>query len=55
MKHKKNHYITREDFYDEDEHKDMRKNQRRRPIRNWTKTFIENQNDVDDIDEFYSR
>ena len=54
MKYKKNQYGTRED-YDDDEYEDMRKNQKRRPIRNWTKTFIENQNETDDIDEFHSR
>lgn len=53
MKYKKNHYGTRED-YDDDEYADMRKGQKRRPIRNWTKAFVEHQEEADEIDDFYS-
>jgi len=54
MKYKKNQYGTRED-YDDEEYADMRKGQKRRPIRNWTKAFVEHQSEADEIDEFYSR
>lgn len=53
MKYKKNHYGTRED-YDDEEYADMRKGQKRRPIRNWTKAFVEHQEEADAIDDFYS-
>lgn len=53
MKYKKNYYGTHED-YDDDEYADIRKGQKRRPIRNWTKAFVEHQEEADEIDDFYS-
>lgn len=52
MKHKKNQYGTREEYNDE-EHSDLRKEHKRRPIRNWTKAFVEHQDEADEIDDFY--
>lgn len=52
MKYKKNHYGTRED-YDDEEYADIRKGQKRRPIRNWTKAVVEHLEEVDEIDDFY--
>lgn len=54
MKYKKNHYEKNEN-YDDEEYADLRKGQKRRPIRNWTKAFVNHQDDADDIDEFYTR
>lgn len=53
MKYKKNYYGTHED-YDDEEYADIRKGQKRRPIRNWTKAFVEHQEEADEIDDFYS-
>lgn len=52
MKYKKNHYGTRED-YDDEEYADIRKGQKRRPIRNWTKAVVEHLEEADEIDDFY--
>jgi len=52
MKYKKNYYGTNED-YDDGEVSDMRKGNKRRPIRNWTKAYVENLDDADEIDDFY--
>lgn len=53
MKYKKNHYGTQED-YDDGEVSDMRKGSKRRPIRNWTKAFVEHQDDYDEYDDFHN-
>lgn len=53
MKYKKNQYGVNESVDDED-YADMRKGNKRRPIRNWTKAYVENQEDADEIDDFYS-
>lgn len=52
MKYKKNYYGTHED-YDDEEYADLRKGQKRRPIRNWTKAFVEHSDEADAIDDFY--
>lgn len=52
MKYKKNHYGTHED-YDDDEYAEMRKGAKRRPIRNWTKAYVEHLDEADEIDDFY--
>ena len=52
MKYKKNYYGTHED-YDDEEYADMRKGQKRRPIRNWTKAFVEHSDEAEAIDDFY--
>jgi len=53
MKYKKNYYGTNED-YDDGEVADMRKGNKRRPIRNWTKVYSEHLDEADEIDDFYS-
>lgn len=53
MKYKKNYYGSHED-YDDEEYADLRKGQKRRPIRNWTKAFVEHLDEADEIDDFYS-
>jgi len=53
MKYKKNYYGSHED-YDDEEYADIRKGQKRRPIRNWTKAFVEHLDEADEIDDFYS-
>lgn len=53
MTYKKNHYGTQE-VYDDEEHADMRKGAKRRPIRNWTKVYTEHSDEADEIDDFYS-
>ena len=53
MKYKKNYYGTHED-YDDDEYAELRAGQKRRPIRNWTKAYVQNQDEADAIDDFYS-
>lgn len=53
MKYKKNLYGTRED-YDDEEYADMRKGQKRRPIRNWTKAFVQYEDEADAIDDFHN-
>lgn len=52
MKYKKNHYGTQENV-DDDDYVDMRKGYKRRPIRNWTKAYVQHQDDADEIDDFY--
>lgn len=52
MKYKKNYYGTHED-YDDEEYADLRKGQKRRPIRNWTKAFVEHSDEAEAIDDFY--
>jgi hypothetical protein len=52
MKYKKNHYGTQENVDDED-YVDMRKGSKRRPIRNWTKAYVQHQDEADEIDDFY--
>jgi hypothetical protein len=54
MKYKKNHYGTHED-YDDAEYADLRKGQKRRPIRNWTKAWVEHETEADAVDDFYVR
>jgi hypothetical protein len=54
MKHKKNYFDRRND--DEEDQVNMRKQEhKRRPIRNWTKTYIEHADEADDLDEFHGR
>jgi hypothetical protein len=53
MKYKKNHYGTTE-MVDDEDHADMRKGNKRRPIRNWTKVYTEHLDEADEIDDFYS-
>ena len=53
MKYKKNHYGNHEEVDDED-HADLRKGAKRRPIRNWTKAYVEHLDEADEIDDFYS-
>jgi hypothetical protein len=57
MKHKKNFYDRGGRFRDdEDEQANLRKQeQKRRPIRNWTKIYTEHADEVDDLDEFYGK
>lgn len=53
MKYKKNHYGTQENV-DDEEYVDMRNGAKRRPIRNWTKAYVEHLDEADEIDDFYS-
>ena len=54
MKHKKNHFDRRND--ENEEVVDMRKqSHKRRPIRNWTKTWIDHADEADDLDEFHAK
>jgi hypothetical protein len=53
MKYKKNHYGTQENV-DDEEDVDMRNGAKRRPIRNWTKAYVEHLDEADEIDDFYS-
>lgn len=53
MKYKKNHYGTHESVDDED-HAELRGGNKRRPIRNWTKAYVEHLDEADEIDDFYS-
>lgn len=53
MKYKKNHYGVAENS-DDEEYVDMRKGTKRRPIRNWTKAYVEHVDEADEIDDFYS-
>lgn len=53
MKYKKNYYGTNEKMDDED-HVELRKGTKRRPIRNWTKAYVEHLDEADEIDDFYS-
>ena len=53
MKYKKNYYGTHED-YDDEEYAELRAGQKRRPIRSWTKAYVQNQDEADVIDDFYS-
>lgn len=52
MKYKKNHYGVNETVDDED-YADLRKGNKRRPIRNWTKAYVEHLDEADEIDDFY--
>jgi hypothetical protein len=52
MKYKKNYYGTHED-YDDEEYAELRAGQKRRPIRNWTKAYVEHLDEADVIDDFY--
>lgn len=53
MKYKKNYYGTHED-YDDEEYAELRAGQKRRPIRNWTRAYTQNRDEVEVIDDFYS-
>jgi hypothetical protein len=53
MKYKKNHYGTQENV-DDEEYVDMRNGAKSRPIRNWTKAYVEHLDEADEIDDFYS-
>jgi hypothetical protein len=50
MKQKK----TRFDDYDDDGEVMSKDNKRRRPVRNWTKAFVEHQDDYDEYDDFHN-
>jgi hypothetical protein len=52
MKYKKTHYGTHE-IVDDEDYVDMRKGVKRRPIRNWTKAWIDHETEADEIDDFY--
>jgi hypothetical protein len=54
MKYKKNQYGNNED-YDDEEYSDLRKGQKRRPIRNWKKAWVEHETEADVVDDFYTR
>ena len=54
MKYKKNYYGTHED-YDDAEYAEVRKSQKIRPIRNWTKAWVEHEEQADEVDDFYGR
>lgn len=51
MKAKKTHLIDRDE---EENYHDTKNRDKRRPIRNWTKAWIEHETDADEIDDFYT-
>jgi hypothetical protein len=50
MKHKKTWF----DDYDEDNYKNSKDSNKRRPVRNWTKAFVDHQEDYDEYDDFHN-
>lgn len=46
-------YTKKMRFTDDDEENAERDSKQRRPIRNWTKAFIEHQEDYDEYDDFH--
>lgn len=54
MKTKKNHLndSIREEV--EEYHFTPKNREKRRPIRNWTKAWVEHETDADEVDDFYS-
>jgi hypothetical protein len=52
MKTKKNH--LKDSFVEDEETITLKSRERRRPIRNWTKAWVEHETDADEIDDFYT-
>lgn len=51
MKHKKTWF---DDYDEENSHRGAKDENRRRPVRNWTKVFVEHQEDYDEYDDFHN-
>lgn len=54
MKTKKNHLKDTIGEDVEEFHLTPKNRERRRPIRNWTKAWVEHETDADEVDDFYS-
>lgn len=51
MKQKKTWF----DEYDEDNyHRESKDSRKRRPVRNWTKAFVDHQDDYEEYDDFHN-
>jgi hypothetical protein len=54
MKTKKNHLNEMVVEEPEEFHFSPKTREKRRPIRNWTKAWVEHETDADEVDDFYS-
>ncbi len=54
IKAKRNLNLNEDDYEEYDQSK-KKSQPKRRPVRNWKKAWIENEDQVDELDEFYGK